>query len=203
MVTYINQNNSIDTFYELFIVLAIFLFAMVFLCKIGNFLQALPIREPKKKTSVKEVKVEKVKEVKKEEKVEKDATKVVAQDSASSVSATATASAGGYPYVNNTTPIIIHQYPNPNDPYQSGGYGFQNNYLYDRFVDRPTSEDYIQPTKISQAFMSDNEFNAVKNSDVKIRVNDNSMEVDKNKLYLYRYLVKALLGRIVLQVLLI
>lgn len=185
MVTYINQNSSIDTFYELFIVLAIFLFAMVFLCKVGNFLQALPVRESKKKTSVKEVKVEKVKEVKKEEKVEKESTKVVAQDSAHTISAnvSANANSGGYPYVNNSTPIIIHQYPNPNDPYQTGGYGFQNNYLYDRFVDRPTSEDYIQPTKISQAFMTDNELNAVKNSDVKIRVNDNSMESDKSKLY--------------------
>ena len=175
MVTYINQNSSIDTFYELFIVLAIFLFAMVFLCKVGNFLQALPVRESKKKsTSVKEVKVEKIKEVKKEDKVEKESTKVVAQDSVENISASAQ---GGYP----NTPIIIHQYPNPNDPYQMNGY--QNNYLYDRFVDRPTREDYIQPEKISEAFMTDNEFNAVKNRDVKIRVKDSSSESDKNKLY--------------------
>ena len=174
MVTYINQNSSIDTFYELFIVLAIFLFAMVFLCKVGNFLQAIPVRESKKKTtSVKEVKVEKIKEVKKEEKVEKESTKVVAQDSVQNISASAN---NGYPYVSNT-PIIIHQYPNPND----GGY--QSNYLYDRFVDRPTSEDYIQPAKISEAFMSENELNAVKNRDVKIRVNESSNESDKGKLY--------------------
>lgn len=199
MVTYINQNNSIDTIYELFIVLAIALFAMILLCKIGSFLDSLPVKEPKKKEvkEVKEVKVEKVKEVKKEEKivVDKNATSVVAKDKESehkisaNVSATANTT-GAYPYVNNT-PIIIHQYPNPNDPYQSGYYsnyggypgGYQNNYLYDRFVDRPSSEDHIQERKISDAFMSENELNAVKNKDIKIRVNDSSLESDKSKLY--------------------
>ena len=198
MVTYINQNNSIDTVYELFIVLAIALFAMIFLCKIGAFIDSLPVREPKKKKvkEVKEVKVEKVKEVKKEEKVvvDKNATSVVAKEKESeqkisaNVSATASSS-GAYPYVNNT-PIIIHQYTNPNDPYQSGygytgGYagGYQSNYLYDRFVDRPTSDDYIQERKISEAFMSENELNAVKNRDVKIQVNDSSLDSDKSRLY--------------------
>ena len=198
MVTYINQNNSIDTIYELFIVLAIALFAMIFLCKIGSFIDSLPVREPKKKAvkEVKEVKVEKVKEVKKEEKVvvDKNTTSVVAKEKESeqkisaNVSATAN-STGAYPYVNNT-PIIIHQYPNPNDPYQSGygypggyGGGYQNNYLYDRFVDRPTSEDHIQERKISEAFMSENELNAVKNRDIKIQVNDSSLNGDKSKLY--------------------
>ena len=198
MVTYINQNNSIDTIYELFIVLAIALFVMIFLCKIGSFIDSLPVREPKKKAvkEVNEVKVEKVKEVKKEEKVvvDKNATSVVAKEKESeqkisaNVSATAN-STGAYPYVNNT-PIIIHQYPNPNDPYQSGygypggyGGGYQNNYLYDRFVDRPTSEDHIQERKISEAFMSENELNAVKNRDIKIQVNDSSLNGDKSKLY--------------------
>ncbi len=195
MVTYINQNNSIDTIYELFIVLAIALFLMVFLCKIGAFFDSLPVKEPKKKAvkEVKEVKVEKVKEVKKEEKVvvDKNVSNVVAKESEQKISANVSATAnssGAYPYVNNT-PIIIHQYPNPNDPYQSGygypvGYGgYQNNYLYDRFVDRPTSEDYIQDKKISDAFISENEVNAVKNNNIKIQVNDSSLGTDKSKLY--------------------
>ena len=200
MVTYINQNNSIDTIYELFIVLAIALFAMILLCKIGSFLDSLPVKEPKKKAvkEVKEVKVEKVKEVKKEEKVvvDKSATSVVAKekDSEQKISANVSATAnttGAYPYVNNT-PIIVYQYPNPNDPYQNGygysggypgGYGCQNNYLYDRFVDRPTCEDHIQEKKISDAFMSDSELNAVRNRDIKINVNNSSYDSDKSKLY--------------------
>lgn len=191
MVTYINPNNSIDTVYEMLIVIVIVFFALIFLCKLGSFIESLPVSQPKKK-AVKEVKVEKVKEVKKEEKVVVDknisseVSKVKESEQKNSASVSATASSSGtYPYVNNT-PIIIHQYTNPNDPYQNDyGYsgGYQNNYLYDRFVDRPTRDDYVQDNKISDVFISENELNAAKNKDIKIHVNDGSLESDKSKLY--------------------
>lgn len=162
MVTYINPNNSIDTIYELFISLTIFLFAIIFLCKVGNFLSSLPVKEVKKKSS----KSEKIKEVKKEN---KETVKVV--DSATNNSANSSVNTSAN--VSNT-PIIIQQVPNDN---------YQNNYLYDRFVERPTKEDYVKENKISQAFMSEKEFDSVRNNDIKIRVKDNEFQSEKNKLY--------------------
>ena len=165
-MTYIIRNNSIDTMYELFIVLAIFLFSLILLCKIGNFISSLPVKEPKGKNK-------KVKQSKKEEKVEKEPAKEAKQEPATNTTADST-------LANVNTPIIINQYPNSYDTYQNNGY---NNYLYDRFVDAPTNEDNIQQSKISEAFMSDNELNAVKNTDIKIRVKEDSLDSKKSKLY--------------------
>ncbi len=193
------QNGSIDTFYELFAILAIAFFGMVLLCKIGSFIDGLPVKEKKVKEvkkEVKEVKVEKTKEIKKDEKVvaDKAVAKVASTDtSAQNISASVTASASAnsavnspYPYVNNTTPIIIHQYPNPNDNNYYGVNGCYSggNYLYDRFVDRPTNDDCVPDRRISEVFISENESEKLKNSNSQINtISDSQSSDDKSKLY--------------------
>jgi len=170
-VTLINQNNSIDTIYELFLILAIFLFVMVFICKIGTFFESLPVREKKTKKS-------NVKEIKKEEKVVVNNTKEVVVDKevhkVESNTSSSCSNGGCCPLANAGVPIIIQQSNNDNNT--------QSNYLYDRFVDRPSNEDNIETKQISESFMSENEYNTIINSQVNIKVNDNSYS-EKSKLY--------------------
>lgn len=150
MVTLINQNNSVDTFYELFIVLAVVLFGLVLLCKIGSFFDKLPVKESKpKKSSIKDsksqVKIEEKKELKENYKEKIEPVQEIVIDT-------------------------------------SRKYESDTNYLYDRFVSNPSKEDVSERKSISDAFITNEEQNSIKNYNVKIDVKDNE-EDSKKVLY--------------------
>lgn len=154
----IRENSIVDTPFELLIISAIVLIFFMILFKLANFLEAMPVREKKVKEKVvkekKEVKVEVKKEVK--EKVDVDVKAKSSSCGDSSQGHVCPYANGGY-----MPPIIIN-----------GNSDGCNNYLYDRFVDRPSREDYIEEKKISESFLSDKELDNIKNRDISIKVKD-------------------------------
>ena len=157
----ITDNNAIDTGYELILAVAIVLFIMILLVKLASFLEGLPVIEKKKKKEVvKEVK----KEIKKEVESSKEESKVKTEKNSNS---NASCGENGYicPYANMHMPSVT------GNEYQG-----QSNYLYDRFVDRPSSIDRVEDKIISSSFLSNEELDKIKNRNVDIRVKDNIIQ---------------------------
>lgn len=179
----IKENGVIDTPIELLIVILIGLIGIIVLFKIANFLESLPVVEKKIKEKVvtekkKEVKVEVKKEVK-EEKKEKESVTVKSKETSekdvkdTKTETSSTSSVGhSCPYA-NCMPQQTIIYTNGYDPQQNyNAYGgYNNNYLYDRFVDHPSNIDSVKDNKISEAFMSDSEYETAR-SNVNIKVNN-------------------------------
>jgi hypothetical protein len=160
------ENSIVDTPFELLIIAALTLIFFLVIFKLANYIEAMPVRERKVKEKVvkekKEVKVEVKKEVKEEVKA-KD--KVDVDVKAKSTSSCESNSTGHIcPYANGgcMQPIIIN----------GGGSDGCNNYLYDRFVTKPTMDDYMGEKKISESFLSEKEVDNIRNSNVSIRVKD-------------------------------
>ena len=157
------ENSIIDTPVELLIVSALILMVFLIIFRLANFLEAMPVVEKKKKEKVvkekKEVKVEVKKEIKEDVSVkDKVNVDVKAKSSACESSTNHTC-----PYANGgcMPPIIIN-----------GSTDNCSNYLYDRFVDRPTRDDYVVEKKISDSFLSDNELDNIRNTNISIKVKD-------------------------------
>lgn len=163
-----NGNGKIDNFIELFLVVLFILALFLVLFKFGNWMEERPVKEPKKKKE--KVKKEVVKEVLKEVKESsadisitsksKDGVDIKVDSSAAS-SSTASVSSN------------VEYYPS-------------QNYLYDRFVISPTSDDNVQ-TKKNTSFMDEDEANRLRDEKLKIKVNDveniSSKDLKKNSLY--------------------
>lgn len=65
---------------------------------------------------------------------------------------------------------------------KSSSKGTLDNYLYDRFVVEPTKEDKIFcENKINDAFLTQNDVDAIKQKKVKIRVTPVDVELEKSK----------------------
>lgn len=62
-----------------------------------------------------------------------------------------------------------------------------SNYLYDRFVSNPTKEDQVEyDSSISSAFLTEDEYQSIRNNKVEIKVKDTSSEsalTEKELLY--------------------
>jgi len=186
----INNNSFIDTPVEVLVAVLCMFVVIIALCKLGNALEKLPVADPKakakKKETVKEVKKDIKKEVKKEvvkevkeevvekekkvssEETTKSTTTTTTNDTSSTVTNTqhgAGCSCGGAyicPYSN-----MIQQVPVQNNSYV--GY---DNYLHDRFSVYPSSIDYVEDKKISESFLSEEELSTIRDSNIRIKVND-------------------------------
>lgn len=164
----ITANSVIDTPYEIILVVAAAFVVALVLMKLGLFLESLPAPGGSSK-SKKEV----VKEVKKEIKKEETATVNENKDKDKKAEQTNNSGCGNSytcPYANMQAPTV------------TGGGGC-NNYLYERFVDSPTAIDVVEPKKVSESFISNEEFSKIKDRDVKIRVKEDNSSVTKNALY--------------------
>lgn len=159
-----NGNGKIDNFIELFLVVLFILALFLVLFKFGNWMEERPVKEPKKKKE--KVKKEVVKEVKESSadisitSKSKDSVDIKVDSSAASSSAASV-------YSN------VEYYPS-------------QNYLYDRFVITPTSDDNVQ-TKKNTSFIDEDEANRLRDEKLKIKVNDvvdiSSKDLKKNSLY--------------------
>lgn len=160
----ITDNNAIDTPYELILAIAIVLFIMILLAKLGTLLEGLPTITKKKKEVVKEVK----KEVKKEVESSKEESKTKSEQSSN---------------VNQTcNDSFTCPYAKMNLPSVTGNetYG-QSNYLYDRFVVTPTSIDVVENRKISNSFLTSDELAEIKNQNIKIELSNEEDRHNKDK----------------------
>ena len=164
----ITNNNAIDTPYELILAVTIGIFIMILLIKLGSLLESLPVKEKKKKKEVvKEVK----KEIKKEVSSSKEESKI-AVDKTSNNNSSCGENSNVCPYVTIQLPSVT------GNEYQG-----QSNYLFDRFVERPTDVDHIENKKISDSFLSNDEFDDIKNSNVDIHIKSTSGSNEKSALY--------------------
>ena len=159
-----NGNGKIDNFIELFLVVLFILALFLVLFKFGNWMEERPVKEPKKKKE--KVKKEVVKEVKESSadisitSKSKDSVDIKVDSSAASSSAASVSS-------------NVEYYPS-------------QNYLYDRFVITPTSDDNVQ-TKKNTSFIDEDEAKRLRDEKLKIKVNDvvdiSSKDLKKNSLY--------------------
>lgn len=159
-----NGNGKIDNFIELFLVVLFILALFLVLFKFGNWMEERPVKEPKKKKE--KVKKEIVKEIKESSadisitSKSKDSVDIKVDSSAASSSAASVSS-------------NVEYYPS-------------QNYLYDRFVISPTSDDNVQ-TKKNTSFIDEDEANRLRDEKLKIKVNDvvdiSSKDLKKNSLY--------------------
>ena len=163
-----NGNGQIDNFIELLLVVLFILALFLTLFKIGNWLEERPVKEPKKKKE--KVKKEVVKEVLKEVK-EGSADINISSKSKSSGDITVESSASSYG--GSGASGTVEYYPS-------------QNYLYDRFVLSPTSDDNVQ-IKQNTSFIDEDEANRLRDEKLKIKVNDvvdiSSKDLKKNSLY--------------------
>ena len=165
---------------SLFIAVILVLSILILLFKFQNWFDARPIKEKKKE----EKKVEtKVKIDVKQESDKKVSAESVSKDklgasasatNSSSVSANSSSGCGtdcGY-----GCSTCAHYRPN-------GAANLVDNYLYDRFVVSPTKEDFVNDSKISDAFLSTDELKSIRERNHKIQVKKEADNLEKNKLY--------------------
>lgn len=173
-VTTIRENGTIDTPFELLIVVLIVFAFILILFKIANFLESLPVADASKKKKVKETKKEIKKEVKKEvakevkestEKVQAEKTSVSSTSTADTNESKSSSGCGGY--------VCPYSTMQPLQPTLTASY---DNYLYDRFTLNPTSIDYVENKKISEDFLSEEEVADInKNIEIKVQEVDASL----------------------------
>lgn len=159
-----NGNGKIDNFIELFLVVLFILALFLVLFKFGNWMEERPVKEPKKKKE--KVKKEIVKEIK-----ESSADISITSKSKDSVDIKVDSSAASSSVASVSS--NVEYYPS-------------QNYLYDRFVITPTSDDNVQ-TKKNTSFIDEDEANRLRDEKLKIKVNDvvdiSSKDLKKNSLY--------------------
>lgn len=188
----INENGVIDTPIELLLLILACLIGIIVIFKIANFLEGLPVVEKKKKVKEKKIEISKESECIKKSKIDKKKAKnyIIEKESGSEKAtvkvekAIVEADAKSTVKVEGSSELDRCGSGGHVCPYASSGYvqpiiynspaanSCNNNYLYDRFVDNPTSDDFVMEKKISDAFMSDKDLNAVQNYSANIKVNN-------------------------------
>jgi len=176
-----NENKMIDTPIELLIFVLILIAFFLVLFRIGNWLENWTPGDKKKKkaTSDKVVKREIIRtEIDKKEKVKKEIKKEI-KDTQIILDADKLDKSSSIQLSKQEESFKQKENCINGDNLIEDGVFISNqketnssNYLYDRFVSNPTDEDNVPIKKNANAFISDEEFNNIREHNVKIRVNE-------------------------------